>query len=134
VTLVIEFLGPNKRSTIISQNRNKVMVTRRKTNSEPIVSSQEKLVASVKQTLDDAEALLREAANATGDSAQALREEALNSLKRSRETLNNVEEDVLARGRQAVQATDEYVHQNPWQAITIAGVAGLLVGMLITRR
>jgi ElaB/YqjD/DUF883 family membrane-anchored ribosome-binding protein len=132
--LAIEFLEPNKRSMIISQLRSKAMVTRRKTNSEPIISSQEKLVESVKQTLDDAEALLREATDATGDKALALRQEALDCLKRSRETLYDVEEDVLARGRQAVQATDEYVHQNPWQAITVAGVAGLLVGMLITRR
>ena len=110
------------------------MATRRKSNSVPSVSSQEKLVESVKQALDDAEALLREAADATGDKAQELRDEAMDCLKRSRETLYDVEEDVLARGRQAVQVTDDYVHQNPWQAITAVGIAGLLVGMLITRR
>jgi ElaB/YqjD/DUF883 family membrane-anchored ribosome-binding protein len=110
------------------------MPTRRKTTPAPSVSTQEKLVESVKQALEDAEALLREAADATGDKAQALRDEALDRLKQSRETLYDVEEDVLERGRHAVQATDEYVHQNPWQAITVAGVAGLLIGMLITRR
>lgn len=110
------------------------MATRRKSNPVPSVSSQDKLVESVKQALDDAEALLREAADSTGDKAQALRDEALERLKRSRETLYDVEEDVLERGRQAAQVTDDYVHQNPWQAVTAAGVVGLLVGMLITRR
>ncbi|PAX94494.1 hypothetical protein CKW47_09695 [Bordetella pertussis] len=32
------------------------------------------------------------------------------------------------------RATDDYVHDNPWQAISIAGVTGLLLGLLISRR
>lgn len=110
------------------------MATRRKSPAVPSVSSQEKLVASVKQALEDAEALLREAAETTGDKAQALRDEALDRLKQSRETLHDVEEDVLERGRQVLQATDEFVQQKPWQAVAVAGVAGLLVGMLMNRR
>ena len=34
----------------------------------------------------------------------------------------------------AARATDDYVHDNPWQAIGIAGVTGLLLGLLISRR
>jgi len=110
------------------------MATRRNTRQVTPPSSQEQLVESVKKTLDDAEGLLREASEATGDKAQALRDEALAALKSSRDTLFDVEEDLLVRGRQAVQATDEYVHQNPWQAMTAVGLAGLLIGVLISRR
>jgi ElaB/YqjD/DUF883 family membrane-anchored ribosome-binding protein len=30
--------------------------------------------------------------------------------------------------------TDQYVHNNPWKAVGIAGGVGLLLGMLIGRR
>jgi ElaB/YqjD/DUF883 family membrane-anchored ribosome-binding protein len=41
---------------------------------------------------------------------------------------------MLEQGRRAVRATDDYVHDNPWQAVSVAGVVGLLLGVLISRR
>jgi ElaB/YqjD/DUF883 family membrane-anchored ribosome-binding protein len=94
----------------------------------------EKLIDNAKTSLDDAEELLREAASSTGEKAAELREKALAALKRTRETLYDAQDAVIQRGRRAARATDDYVHDNPWQAISIAGVAGLLLGMLISRR
>lgn len=96
--------------------------------------AKEKLIDSVKTSLNDAESLLREAAGSTGDKAAELRERAMNSLKRTREALYEAQDAVLERGRKAARATDDYVHDNPWQAIGIAGVTGLLLGLLISRR
>ncbi len=96
--------------------------------------AQEKLLSSVKLSLNDAEALLREAAHATGDRADELREQALAALKQTREALYDAQDEVLAQGRKAARAADEYVHDNPWQAIGVAGMAGLLFGLLLTRR
>ena len=110
------------------------MVTKRTTRRAPPPTTQEQLVQAVKNTLDEAESLLREAAETTGDNAQALRDEAMERLKSSRDTLFDVEEDLLARGRQAVQATDDYVREKPWQAMAAVGLAGLLIGVLISRR
>jgi ElaB/YqjD/DUF883 family membrane-anchored ribosome-binding protein len=97
-------------------------------------NAQDKLISSVKLSLNDAEALLREAAGATGERAAQLREQALASLKQTREALYDAQDEVLAQGRRAVRATDEYVHDNPWQAIGVAGMAGLLLGVLLSRR
>ncbi|MGE8568733.1 MULTISPECIES: DUF883 family protein [Achromobacter] len=96
--------------------------------------AKEKLIDSVKTSLTDAENLLREAAGTTGDKANELRERAMTSLKRTREALYEAQDAVLERGRKAARATDDYVHDNPWQAIGIAGVTGLLLGLLISRR
>lgn len=96
--------------------------------------AKEKLIDSVKTSLNDAESLLREAASSTGDKAAELRERALTSLKRTREALYEAQYSVLERGRKAARATDDYVHDNPCQAIGIAGVTGLLLGLLISRR
>ena len=96
--------------------------------------AKEKLIDSVKTSLNDAESLLREAASSTGEKAVELRERAMTSLKRTREALYEAQDAVLERGRKAARATDDYVHDNPWQAIGIAGVTGLLLGLLIARR
>ena len=34
----------------------------------------------------------------------------------------------------AARATDDYVHDNPWQAIGVAAAVGFLVGLVISRR
>ncbi|OXR50620.1 MULTISPECIES: YqjD family protein [unclassified Pusillimonas] len=97
-------------------------------------AQEEEFIDSVKDSLDDAEKLLREAAQATGDKATELRERAMLSLRRTREALYDTQDAMLERGRRAARVTDEYVHDNPWQAIGIAGLTGLLIGMLISRR
>ena len=99
-----------------------------------VKAKEDQFIDSVKESLDDAEKLLREAADATGDKAAELREKAMASLRRSRLALYDAQDAVLAKGRQAARAADDYVHDNPWQAAGIAGLTGLLVGMLISRR
>jgi len=97
-------------------------------------ASKEKLIDSVKSSLNDAEDLLREAASTTGDRAAELRDRAMASLRRTREALYDAQDAVFEHGRKAARATDDYVHDNPWQAIGIAGLAGLLLGLLVSRR
>ncbi len=36
--------------------------------------------------------------------------------------------------RQYAKVTDDYVHHNPWRAIGIGALAGLLIGYLASRR
>ncbi|WP_268760648.1 DUF883 family protein [Caballeronia cordobensis] len=35
--------------------------------------------------------------------------------------------------RAASDTTDDFVHDNPWKAIVLAGLGGLIVGMLVSR-
>ncbi|HEY9280051.1 MAG TPA: DUF883 family protein [Eoetvoesiella sp.] len=99
-----------------------------------IRDNEEQIMESVKGSLDEAEKLLREAAEATGDKAAELRERAMTSLRHTRETLYDTQDALLEKGRKAARCTDDYVHDNPWQAIGVAGLTGLLLGMLICRR
>ncbi|MFA5490236.1 MAG: DUF883 family protein [Candidimonas sp.] len=105
------------------------MATRKKAQTQ-----EEAFIENVKDSLDDAEKLLREAAEATGDKAAELRENAMRSLRRTREALHDTQDELIERGRRAARATDDYVHDNPWRAIGAAGLVGLLIGALITRR
>jgi ElaB/YqjD/DUF883 family membrane-anchored ribosome-binding protein len=99
-----------------------------------VATSEEDFIDSVKESLDDAEKLLREAASSTGDKAAELRERAMQSLRHTREALYDTQDALLERGRRAARVTDDYVHDNPWQAIGMAGLAGVLIGALICRR
>ena len=99
-----------------------------------VQASEEQFIETVKESLDDAEKLLREAADTTGEKAAELRESAMRSLKRTREALYETQDALLERGRLAARVTDDYVHDNPWQAIGMAGLAGLVIGALICRR
>ena len=96
--------------------------------------SSERVLEVLKASVDDAEALLREAAHATGDRAAELRDRAMKSLRATRETLHETQDILLDQGRRAARVTDDYVHDNPWQAVAAAGLAGLLLGLVLSGR
>ncbi len=99
-----------------------------------VENSGDKFIDEVKASLDEAEKLMREAAEATGDKAGELREKAMRSLRLTRDSLHDAQEAVVEQSVRAAKATDNYVHDKPWQAIGVAGVVGLMFGMLISRR
>jgi len=45
-----------------------------------------------------------------------------------------MQDDAVDRAKAAARATDEYVHDNPWQAIGIGAAIGFLVGLVVSRR
>jgi len=99
-----------------------------------VQAAKDRLVQDFRAIASDAEELLKATANQTGERVTAARARVEGTLRDARERLEELEEGAMARGRQAVKRTDEYVHDNPWQAIGVAGAVGLLLGMLISRR
>jgi ElaB/YqjD/DUF883 family membrane-anchored ribosome-binding protein len=96
--------------------------------------SKEKLAADLKVVVADAEELLRATASQAGEKVGVARERIQASLASARVKLADTERAVLDRTKIAAKATDEYVHENPWQAVGVAAVIGFLLGALITRR
>jgi ElaB/YqjD/DUF883 family membrane-anchored ribosome-binding protein len=82
----------------------------------------------------DAQELFREASLATGEKAEELRSRGLVLLDAAMEKAQEVQSVAVERGKVAAQSTDEYVRANPWQAVGVAAGAGLLLGMLMSRR
>lgn len=97
-------------------------------------STEETFIDSLRESLDEAEKLLREAAEASGDKAGELREQAMRSLDRTRDGLSEAQDAMLEQGRRAARVTDEYVHDKPWHAVATAGLVGLALGVLMSRR
>jgi ElaB/YqjD/DUF883 family membrane-anchored ribosome-binding protein len=96
--------------------------------------SKEKLVADLKVVVADAEELLRATASQAGEKVVAARERIQASLATAKVKLTDAEQVLLEKSKLAAKATDEYVRDNPWQAVGVAAVAGLVLGVLISRR
>jgi len=96
--------------------------------------SKEKLVADLKVVVADAEELLRATASQAGEKVAAARERIQASLATAKVKLTDAERALLEKSKLAAKATDEYVRENPWQAVGVAAVAGLVLGILISRR
>ena len=96
--------------------------------------SKEKLVADLKVVVADAEELLRATASQAGEKVSAARERIQASLATAKVKLTEAERVLLEKSKQAAKAMDEYVRENPWQAVGVAAVAGLVLGVLISRR
>ena len=90
----------------------------------------EKLAADLRLVISDAEALLRATIGQAGDTAAAARAKMQESLESAKLKLGPLGEEAAER----VRAADGYVRANPWQAVGIAALAGIALGLLIGRR
>jgi ElaB/YqjD/DUF883 family membrane-anchored ribosome-binding protein len=89
-----------------------------------------KLAEDIKTLVRDAEALLRASAENAEDLTDEARERAEQSLHALRGQLADIERDLKGRA----EVLDDYVRDNPWTAMAIAGGVALLVGLLVGRR
>ncbi len=96
--------------------------------------TKEKLAADLKVVIADAEELLRATASQAGEKAALARVKIEESLATAREKLARLGEVGVDKAKAAAHATDDYVHDHPWRAVGIGALAGLVIGMLISRR
>jgi ElaB/YqjD/DUF883 family membrane-anchored ribosome-binding protein len=98
------------------------------------VSSQEKLVTDIRAVIADAEEILLATADQTGEKIASLRSRIKERLLDARIRLDAAEEVLIEKTRAAARATDDYVHENPWQAVGIGAGIGFLLGLVLGRR
>lgn len=94
----------------------------------------DKLMADLQAVVDDAEALLRATAGQAGEKVAEARSRAEESVRAAKERIGKMEEDLLERTREIADSADSYVRENPWRAVGIAAAAGLVLGLLMSRR
>ena len=99
-----------------------------------IERTRDQLVDDFATVLTEAEDMLKKASQETGDRARDLRAQVEAKLLAAKLRLQEVQGDAVDRARDAARATDDYVHDNPWQAVGAAAAVGFVVGMLMTRR
>ncbi len=97
-------------------------------------TTREQLISYLKSAMADAEALIQATSDQGGEALAAVRAKAEDSLAIAKGKLADLETALSTRSKAVISATDEYVHENPWQALGITAGLGLLVGYLINRR
>ncbi|MEO7726085.1 MAG: YqjD family protein [Burkholderiales bacterium] len=102
--------------------------------SSDVSVPKDKLFQNFRTVVADAEELLRATASQAGEKVAAARERIQDSLHTAKVKLAEAEDVIVQRSKQAARVTDDYVHENPWQAVGAAAGVGLVVGLLIGRR
>lgn len=97
-------------------------------------NSKQKLVSDMKIVVSDAEEILRATAGIAGEKMVDLREQIADRLHDAKMRLADAEAALVDKTKAAARATDDYVNENPWQAVGIAAGVGLLLGIIIGRR
>lgn len=102
--------------------------------NEITTSQKDKLMADLKVVIADAEELLKMTASQAGDKAVELRLRMQARMEQAKADLTTLQEKAVDKALDAGKAADDYVHENPWQAIGITAGAAFLLGLLISRR
>jgi ElaB/YqjD/DUF883 family membrane-anchored ribosome-binding protein len=98
------------------------------------IVTRDKFVADLKLVVADAEELLKITAGQAGEKVAAVRDKVQRGLEQTKAKLADLEGRAVEQTKAAARATDVYVHENPWKAVGIAAGAGVLFGLLISRR
>ncbi len=91
--------------------------------------TRDKLVEDFKVLSKDVQELLKATASVVGEKAADARVKVEESLKVAQDKLASAQESVTAKGKEAIAVTDEYVRENPWNAVGIAAGVGFLLGL-----
>jgi len=94
-------------------------------------TSRDRLVSDLKTLVADAEELLRATASQAGDKIAVARQKIEQSLIEGKKALADAEKNLVQKSKEAADVADDYVRENPWNAIGIAAGIGLVIGLLI---
>ncbi len=97
-------------------------------------ASRDKLISDVKVLMADADDIVKAMASATGEKAVELADKLRINMRSAKEKMADIQVVVADKAKIAARVTDDYVHDNPWQAVGIAAGLGFVIGLLINRR
>ncbi len=86
----------------------------------------------VQNLIADVEDLIDRVGEAADPEVRRLRTKVADAVTAAKRTITSGAEQVQQRARDALDAGDQYVRNQPWEAIGIAALAGIAVGFLIS--
>lgn len=94
----------------------------------------DQLIDDLQTVIRDAEGLLRATAAQGGEKIQEVRTRAEESVRQAKDRLAGIEKETIERAQALAGDANEFVRNNPWQAVGIAAGIGVLLGLLLSRR
>ncbi|MGQ0699305.1 MAG: DUF883 family protein [Panacagrimonas sp.] len=92
-------------------------------------TARDRFVTDLQTLSTHAQELLHVTSTVSGEGIAAAREQLKESIRMVKENLVRMQNDAMERGRKVAQQADSYVHENPWQAMGVGLVAGLVIGL-----
>lgn len=82
----------------------------------------------------DMEDLIKSTTSLTGDDLTAAKVKLNARIAAARDTVAEISGTITQRVRKSAAVTNNYVHDQPWQAIGIGAAVGVLLGYVLGRR
>lgn len=96
--------------------------------------SSDQLRNELKTLADTLEEVMKSSGQASETEMAKLKEKAENVVKASRDTLAQTSDKIVEHTKEMAGKADSYVHDKPWNGIGMAAAAGLVLGVLLSRR
>lgn len=93
-----------------------------------------RLMEDLRTVVRDTEELLKATASQTGEKAEEARRRVSAALDGAKVRLQQAQASAAQMSDEALKATEQYVRDNPWQALGIAAGVGLVLGAMLARR
>lgn len=88
----------------------------------------------IKTLIENSKSAFDAAAMATGDKALEFRAMGEDFLNSATDKVSELPRVAAAVGKRAIGDADDYIKKNPWQSVGAAAAAGLILGLLISRK
>ena len=102
--------------------------------SSSLQDSRNRLTDDLGAAVSEARNLLNQAESEVGERAHQLRSELESSMHQAKTRLVNLEKQAVGQVQDMAHKTDDLIHDRPWQAVGVALVAGVVLGLLMNRR
>lgn len=99
---------------------------------QEVLAQKDRVATSFRELMAGTEDLLKATASLTGSEVEEARGKLQVQMARAREQAHEMEGIAAKKYREATRATEQYVQQNVWKSVAIAGLVGVLFGVLAT--
>lgn len=89
---------------------------------------------AARDTSDTLKATGQQLGDQLGEHYRNARSKFQDTLGQAKSSLSDMQEDYSERARTAMDSTDQYVRDNPWQAVGIGAAVVVVLGFLLMRR
>lgn len=94
----------------------------------------EELTNEIREILKNAEELFNDSSDSSSEEYKKLKDKLTKQFDDVKDRFSTLKDETIDSARNVAKQTDALVHDNPYKAATVAGVVGLLLGVLIARR